>query len=532
MAPLTSPTSYDDVPYDSHSYPQSHPARLATVAALFGLSPPPLDGCRVLEMGCASGGNLLPLALAYPDSRFVGVERSARQSALGRLLATELGLTNVEIRHGDILGISEADGLFDYIVCHGVYSWVPRPVQEAILAVCARNLRPGGVAYVSYNTYPGWKQLGMLRDMMLFHARRFPTPGQQVSQARGLLDFLSKWVPEQDDPYGLLLKKTTEGLRGKSDNYLYHDHLEEVNEPVYFHQFMERADAAGLQFLGEADLGLMATDGLPEELREKLAEVAPNTLMQEQYLDFLRNRSFRQTLLVHKGQPVNRKLSPASLVAMHLTMSARPEKNQLDLARREKVEFKGPGGRSVTASEPLVKSFLAALVRAWPGSVPFADAYEQAHLLLGLPLPAAGLAGALARQERAAVELSRLVYLGAARRVIELSLGPPRFALVAGEKPLASPLARIQAREATRVTNLRHETVTLSDFDRQLLPLLDGTRGRAELLAGVTALVRQGALVPREGGTPVTDPARQQTMLQAFLERSLRQLAQLALLLG
>src|SRR5262245_58637378 len=169
-------TSYDEIPYSNTAFSYTHPDCLATVAALYGLTPPPVDRCRVLELGCGRGGNLIPMALALPDSRFLGIDLSARQIASGQEMVTALGLANIELRPFSILDVDESFGLFDYIICHGVYSWVPAEVQDKILAICARNLAPNGVAYVSYNTYPGWHQRGTVREMLCYHVQQFREP--------------------------------------------------------------------------------------------------------------------------------------------------------------------------------------------------------------------------------------------------------------------------------------------------------------------------------------------------------------------
>ena len=72
-------TYYDTLPYDSYSFPYSHPARLAAVARLFGLTPPENKKFRVLELGSASGGNLIPLAMFYPEVEVIGVDYSEVQ---------------------------------------------------------------------------------------------------------------------------------------------------------------------------------------------------------------------------------------------------------------------------------------------------------------------------------------------------------------------------------------------------------------------------------------------------------------------
>src|ERR1700687_6319372 len=150
------PTSYDLVPYESRSFVETRPDHLAIIATLFGLEPPAIDRCRVLELGCSHGTNLIPMAAGSPGSSFVGIDLSARQIAEGQKSATARGLTNIQFKHLNILDINESLGRFDYIVCHGVFSWVPPVVQEKIFSICVTQLAPNGIAFVSYNTYPGW----------------------------------------------------------------------------------------------------------------------------------------------------------------------------------------------------------------------------------------------------------------------------------------------------------------------------------------------------------------------------------------
>ncbi|MGL4422205.1 MAG: methyltransferase domain-containing protein, partial [Gemmataceae bacterium] len=212
--PSSSLKDYDEVPYDSHPFVQTHPSRLFTVGTLFGLRPVPVAKCRVLELGSAAGGNLIPMAEALPDSYFLGVDLSSRQIADGNASVEKLGLKNIELRHASITDITAADGQFDYIICHGVYSWVPKNVQEKIMDIIAQQMSPNGVAYISYNTYPGWHMRGMIRDMMRYHSSRFNTPQLRTQHARALLDFLSQSVRQDGNAYSVLLKQELETLKG------------------------------------------------------------------------------------------------------------------------------------------------------------------------------------------------------------------------------------------------------------------------------------------------------------------------------
>lgn len=159
----------------------------------------------------------------FPQAECVAIDGSAQQIQEGQAIVDELALTNVRLIAGDILDIDESLGKFDYIVAHGVYSWVPNDVQQKILEVCASNLSPNGIAYVSYNTYPGWRLRGMIRDLMLYRGRFFNKPKEKLQQGRVLLDFLAKSTADQDTAFAKLLADEVGGLQTKQEYYLIHD---------------------------------------------------------------------------------------------------------------------------------------------------------------------------------------------------------------------------------------------------------------------------------------------------------------------
>ena len=185
-------TAYDAIPYSSHPFAQSHPDRLAAVARLFGLEAPVVDNCRVLELGCSMGGNLIAMAQKYPGARFLGIDSSSRQIADGWKVVDALQLKNAELKQLDILDVGDSLGEFDYIISHGVYSWVPPAVQNKMLDLCKRHLSANGVAYISYNTYPGWHVRGIVRDMMLYRGMQFNDPATRLAQAKSLVEFVEK----------------------------------------------------------------------------------------------------------------------------------------------------------------------------------------------------------------------------------------------------------------------------------------------------------------------------------------------------
>jgi len=261
------------VPYPGYPYAQTHPDRLATLATLFGLESPALDRCRVLELGCGDATNLVSMALSLPDASFVGVDAARAAVDRGRALIDGLGLANAALETRTLEQFEPSPGSFDYVVAHGVYSWVAAPVRDRLLELCRCALSERGVAYVSYDVLPGGRLKQILRDMLLFHTAAVQDPGERLEQARSLLAFLIEgWSAEHE--FGALMSRHAERLLERSDETLFHDELAADNEPVYFHQFAAHAARHGLQYLAEADFFEMQTGVLPEPASEELTGVA------------------------------------------------------------------------------------------------------------------------------------------------------------------------------------------------------------------------------------------------------------------
>ena len=109
-------TTYDEVPYMAASFANTHPEVLAVTALMRGLDPPPLAGARVLELGCARGANLVPMAWSMPGAEFVGVDLSRKQIEEAQALAAATGTSNVTFHAMDLRDLDESFGEFDYIV--------------------------------------------------------------------------------------------------------------------------------------------------------------------------------------------------------------------------------------------------------------------------------------------------------------------------------------------------------------------------------------------------------------------------------
>jgi methyltransferase-like protein len=282
------------------------------------------------------------------------------------------------------------------------------------------------------------------------------------------------------------------------NSYLLHEYLEEVNEPVYFHQFVERAAGHGLQYLAEAEVHTMAPWRFPARVADAVARLSSNFIELEQFLDFVRNRTFRQTLLCHADAALDRHVRPERLTGLYVASALRPASPDLDVRSSREERFQSPRGPGPTTTDPLLKAALVHLAEHWPQAVPFAALAGAARARLG-PCGVHDRSGGANTEQTLGKSLLQLY----SANLVELHARPLPFVREIPERPRASPLARRQAAAGPVVTTLRHQAVSLNAWQRTVLRLLDGSRDRAALLDRLSAcdLAREpnGGKLPAPG---------------------------------
>jgi SAM-dependent methyltransferase len=520
----------------------AQPAHLAALATLHLLSAPPADTARVLELGCAAGGHIIPLAARFPTARFLGIDLSHRHIADGARRIASLGLTNVTLRQGDLTQLDLRGETFDYVVCHGVFSWVPEAAREAILRLCGEALAPEGIAAISYNVLPGWHLRRAIRDLCLRYAGE-GAPYQRAQRARAALERMAQSVSD-DDPYGLLLRTEAKRLRDVPAAYIVGEFLSPENSAFTFEDFAHRTARHGLAWLCEGDLSastrrVLAPSGPPAEPTTPAALIAA-----EQETDFQTGRLFRRSILVRAGR-VAHSPAPTAAALPHLHIAA---PLQLDAARsNSRVSvFRDGAGRPITAETPGLRRALTRLAVAFPGTVAWQDLAE-AELAQPRPHapepataePAASLPAAAATRTAGSVQTGspdaletlvlRMLLAGQASALtLPLRVGSP-----AAEHPTAWWFARREA--AARqpwMTTLRHIGIPLPPLLAATVPLLDGTNDRAALRNHLAGLLASGAVRVAElpSAQAPHDPARLQAVAGAYLNRILAHLARHAVL--
>jgi methyltransferase-like protein/ubiquinone/menaquinone biosynthesis C-methylase UbiE len=483
--------SYDTIPYPSKIFPQTNPDRMAVMAKLFGMNPPAVDASRVLELGCGNGSNLLAQAFIFPKASFVGVDLSETHIAQANEAARELDLTNIEFHQIDVMQMNAAAfGKFDYIIAHGLFSWIPEAVREKVLEIYREMLAASGVGYVSYNAFPGSHQREMVRNMMRYHTRQFADAEEKVGKAISFLAFLCENSTEREVFQPILEKEFRRHLEhGTAD--IFHDDLAENYQPFYFYEFVNLLNKHDLQFLSESEIAAMSMHSFSKDVQEMISSLE-NIVEREQYLDFLRGRVFRQTLVCHKEIELNREIQPPKLNEFFISSPIRPLNEKPDLTAGKVEKFVGRKGAGVEIDHPLTKAALKYLGEIWGNTVYFPELLEKSRQIL----EAEGFTtDDWEAQTNATTNVLWQMYYSAG--LIELYVNQPQISTVAGEKPSVNKLARRQIKHGSNISTLLGMSIKIEDeISRHLIELMDGTRNRAALLEEMNEFVENSDEMP------------------------------------
>ena len=299
--------TYNELLYKSNPFTYTVPALLEAQGKLFGLTPKDSRKARILELGSSFGGNIITQALYNPEAEFVGVDLTAEQVKKGNEVIEKIGLKNIKLIEKNILDINEDFGKFDYIIVHGVFSWVPDIVKEKIIKICNENLTEEGIAYISYNTYPGWKEADKIREMMLYANKYFPevSQGDKVQRGKAFISIVAEQMKIYTDvaeKKGDFIKQI-EGILNMQDYYVGHEQLENINDPMYLHEFVDMLRKENLQYISDVGLRLSIASVYNDSTIEKLQQLSQgDPVIKEQCLDYILDTKFRRSLICKGSQ--------------------------------------------------------------------------------------------------------------------------------------------------------------------------------------------------------------------------------------
>jgi len=478
-------TLYDEVAYPSYPFPLTHPLRLALPAALYGLSAAPAETARVLEVGCGEGGNLIPLAVSYPNARFYGFDLAPTAIEAGRATIEALGLTNIRLEARDILDGAAGLGEFDYVIAHGVYSWVPEAVREGLLALIHGCLAPEGLAFISYNALPGCHLRMMIREMLMHHLRGVEGFEARLAGARQFLQLYIDNAPD-DEPTSFTVKTYCRSMMARDPRVLFHDELGPVFQPFYLHEFAGDAARNGLQFLADSEGPWWREELFPSSRgKAVMGAIGSDAIEVHQYLDYFTARLFRQSILCRAGRSIDRRVDYRRVRSLWVAGAAKTADPDPDLTSEAPVRFELGDGAAIALDHPGLKQALYRIGRVFPMPLAVADLPDDPDVDEGL------------------------LQLFTAGHV-EFTVGPPPSAREAGERPVASPWARLQlSKGLTSLSTLTHEMVSFEDEEsRTFLSRLDGAHTHEALAESLMNPSRDRAAAMAVVATQLTGLAR------------------------
>jgi methyltransferase-like protein/ubiquinone/menaquinone biosynthesis C-methylase UbiE len=484
---------YDEVPYEGTAVPLAHPERMAIAALRAGLAPRDPSRASVLELGCAEAGNLLPLAFHLTETRFLGVDGSAVHIEAATRARDRLGLDNLALRHADFRALRDVDlGQHDYVIVHGVLSWVDEEVRGVLLDLVARHLAPQGVAYLSYNCAAGWALKLELRELLLRRTAHLSSPAEKARAARTLLASFADSPLRERSHHAGALAQIAESVLERRDAYVLHEYLEPVNHPFRQPELRALTARHGLAFVAELTSVTGRVD-LESALLDALRKPEDDPAEVDELADVMLGRAFRCSVFcraeAERRTPEQAQRALAERAAFRGRLLPEAKRPSLDEGIAE--SFVSVEGVKVSARSALLKAALLELARAWPGALGLPELVERCALLLELRRVEHVEARSEAAREALAqdlLELARLAHL-------EVRLHAPRFAREVPERPRVEALTRYEAALGASVTTPHHELLGLDPFSRILTHHLDGSRTLAELSERMRGHAERGDLI-------------------------------------
>lgn len=473
-------TDYETVPYIGYPIPAMHPRRLAWTARVKGGPRPELEHARVLEIGCGDGANLLSVLAFEPGWSGLGIDASPHALGLARTGALRGGITRATFAVMDIATAEVEPEAWDFVLAHGVYSWIDPDRRAALRRLVRRALAPTGLAAISFNALPGWGVRGRIRDILLRAGDHDPM--ELLTRLRALTS--------ADHPWARMLSHELDLARGARPDYLAHEYLEEHNEAFWVGDVARPAMADGLAWVGDSQFDLAA--GRSGEMARELLGV--DGLRGEELADLVTYCQLRSLVFCRDDAPRPPAATDAELLdEAFVSGVVTPTTEEFDVRAGVESVMRSAEGMDILVTEPLCKMALDELARIHPDALTAAELAERARERLGL----LGVHPASAEETALRDGILRLWRAGA----LELRLHRPRVRTAAPSPATVSAFTRWEAEMRPAVSTPIGTFLQLEDEQRASIRALDGS---GEAPTGLVELLAAWGLVadttPRPGG--------------------------------
>lgn len=463
---------YNGLNYSSYPYHHSHPDRLFTLAKFFGASPAEPGTANILEIGCASGGNIIPIALKYPQSKLLGIDASLSQIIAAQKAASEIGLMNATFENKLLGDLQNSRDQFDYIIVHNMISWINEQTRNEIFDLCKKLLKPNGIAFVSYNVHAGHSTANLLREMVLYNSHRLESIPEKLEQAKAFLAFTINALEESENPLHQMIYVEARALF-ENDNMLC-DYIIGDHKVFGFHEFFEELDKRELQYLSDTHLPAMYVGNAPANILEAVQQLT-DIVDVEEYLDFFTQKAFKSSIICHKDAKIKRDVSEANLSSFYISSNILLEIPSKDITNFDDITqalsffIKPNGGGGIQTNSSIMKTVLYTIAdNAAINPISIAQIIDIASEKLP----------SVTKEEIQKTfnqEVIGLIFTG----YIDITSYMTTAATLISDKPKIYHLARYQALQGddTWVTNLKGQIVFIGLFEKYAFRYMDGEYG-------------------------------------------------------
>jgi SAM-dependent methyltransferase len=498
--------------FDSRPNPERHPDRLRVISKLRGLQVAPVSKARILDLGCGTGLDIIAWALQYPEAEFLGIDNDKNFINLGNKLISDLSLKNIKLQEADILDYKVEDNTWDYIISHGVYSWVPDSVQTAILNIITSGLKPTGVASLSYNVLPGWETRRVTQKIIQTFDNQNESPEWRVDNALKSLNRAKLFLNDSASLHSQQIVKEIDSVLRQSGAFIYHELLNLSSVAFYYTEFNDQITKYRLQILGDGDprkFNITPYDSVTSQQWQEFEQ--KDFIKINQFMDLLNNTSLRSAVLCKDSVVLSEQPEYSSIFEMFVSSGVRKE-NEVGEDTNQMAIYAGPAGSTIEINDSRIKYLLNLLSDNWPKSKAVTEIMTNSSIT--------------SNSTKTIYETIGELFL---QGIVNISLEPAKLLDKINELPKVYSLAKEQAKLGFAwVTNLHFEFVPISEFDRELIILLDGKLNLLEVTKKLISLIETGQIQVKLADGYSSDDL--ESLLLEQVKKSIDQYYQMALI--
>lgn len=352
---------YDELPYLAFPVEWTTPEHLALASLLHGGPRVSLERYRVLELGCAGGANLLPLAWYRQQGDFTGIDASARQIDIANQSKQQLGLSNLHFIQADFRSAAnQLEGPFDIIMAHGVFSWVTKEVRDAMLELCKSVLAPGGLLYLNYNTHPGWTVRGMVRDFLMKQTADIDSLKERAELCREIAARVIAPLKNGEHAYTQLMANEFQMVINNHPAYIAHEYLSPENNAYWRSEFFAILNSFGFDYVADADFNCIS-NRITADFAQLLSRDNLAGGVAEDSADLMCYRQMQSPILTRTPFTKN---ACSNDEFGNLFMASRLE--PVETKQGGNATFRHPDGPEIETSDETIRRALIELQPLWP----------------------------------------------------------------------------------------------------------------------------------------------------------------------